>query len=244
MIRRHLTHGPSGEAGWPVWGPEGREPVLFRDRTEAGEILADELAGLVTRPCVVAAVPRGGVIVALPVAERLRAPLTVVYAQKLTVPRAPELAIGSIDEDGYATVDPETVTRLGLGSGEIEAARVRVWDEVRRRIDLYRVPPLSAYLPGLEVVLVDDGVATGLTLHAALSYARYHGAPRVLVASPCASTAGAERFSAEADMFVCPVVRRDLMAVGDYYEDFSTVEDDAVIAALARANTHQKLPGF
>lgn len=243
-MRRHITHTPSGEAGWPAWGPEGREPVLFHDRTEAGEILADDLAGRLTRPCVVAAVPRGGVIVGLPVAERLRAPLTVLYAQKLTVPQAPELAIGAIDEDGYATVDPEAVKRLGLGSGEIEAARVRVWDEIRRRMDLYRVPPLSAYLPGLEVILVDDGVATGLTLHAALSYARYHGAASVLVAAPCASALGAERFSAEADLFVSPVVRRDFAAVGDYYEDFSPVEDDAVIAALARANTHQKLPGF
>lgn len=238
MIRRQITHAPSGETGWPTWGPEGRGPVRFHDRTEAGEVLADELAGLVTRPCVVAAVPRGGVIVGLPVAERLRAPLTILYAQKLTVPRAPELAIGSIDEDGYATIDPEAVRQLGLGPREIEGARLRVWEEIRRRMDLYQVPPLSAYLPGLEVVLVDDGVATGLTLHAALSYARYHGAPRVLVASPCASIPGAERFSAEADLFVCPVVRRDFMAVGDYYEDFPPVEDDAVIDALARANTH------
>jgi putative phosphoribosyl transferase len=192
----------------------------------------------VTRPCVVAAVPRGGVIVALPVAQRLRAPLTVLYAQKLTVPRLPELAIGAIDEDGFDTVDPDIVRRLGLSPGDVEAARVRAWDEIRRRMDLYRVPPLSAYLPGLEVVLLDDGVATGLTLHAALSYARYHGAARILVAAPCASTSGAERFSAEADQFICPVVRRDFVAVGDYYEDFSPVEDDAVIAALARADVH------
>jgi putative phosphoribosyl transferase len=238
MIRRPLAPTPAAGAGAPAWGPEGRDPDLFHDRTEAGEILADDLAGRVTRPCVVAAVPRGGVIVALPVAERLRAPLTVLYAQKLTVPRAPDLAIGAIDEDGFATVDQEIVRRLALEPGEVEAARVRAWDEIRRRMDLYRVPPLSTFLPDREVILLDDGVATGLTLHAALSYARYHGAAGVLVATPCASTAGAERFSAEADLFVCPLVRRDFVAVGDYYEDYSPVEDEAVITALARAGLH------
>jgi predicted phosphoribosyltransferase len=243
MIRRTTPHLPSGEAAWPAWGPEGPEPMLYRDRVEAGEILADDLAARVTRPCVVAAVPRGGAIVARPVAERLRAPLTVVYAQKLTAPRAPELAFGSIDEDGYAGVDPETVAALRLTPAQVEEARLRAWDEVRRRMELYRVPPLSGYLPGLEVVLVDDGIATGLTLHAALSYSRFHGAARVIVAAPCASSLGAERFAAEADHLVCPVVRRDFIAVGDYYEDFGPVEDDAVIAALAGAAMPAGRPG-
>lgn len=207
----------------------------FRDREEAGQELAARLAPVITGPCVVAAIPRGGVAVALPIARRLGAPLTVVYARKLTAAFAPELAFGALDEDGQVLLQRTTVEALGLQPPDIEEAKARVAAEIRRRMALYRVPPLAGYLPGAAVVLVDDGLATGLTMHAALAYARRHGAREITVAVPCAPPEAAERFRREADRFVCPIVDEGFMAVGQYYADFSPVTDEQVVAMLRSA---------
>lgn len=206
----------------------------FVNREAAGQALVAELAGVVTGPAVVVAVPRGGVAVALPIAERLKAPLTVVYARKLTAPVAPELAFGALDEDGEATLDATTLAMLGLGGDDVERARTRVAGEIRRRMALYGAPPLSTFLPGKTVVLVDDGLATGLTMRAAVAYARRHGALEVVVAVPCASTPAAERFRRDADRFVGLVVDPEFVAVSQYYVDFSPVTDDEVVALLAK----------
>lgn len=210
-------------------------PTVFRDREEAGRLLAERLVGVVRAPCVVAAVPRGGVVVALPVAERLEAPLTVVYARKLTAPAAPEVAFGAVDEDGEVLVDSAAAVALGLGPADVDAARRRVVQDIERRIAAYRVPPLGRYLPGPEVVLVDDGLATGLTMQAALRYARRHGARLVTVAVPCASASAAQHFEREADRFVSLVVDQEFVAVGAYYQEFGVVEDEAVRALLEQA---------
>ncbi len=208
---------------------------MFADRAAAGRALAGALVGVVKAPCVVAAIPRGGVTVALPVAERLGAPLTVAYARKLSAPFAPELAFGAVDEDGEMVLSAGTVEALGLGEPDVAQAKVRVLAEVRRRMARYQVPPLAAFLPGSAVVLVDDGLATGLTMRAALAYARRHGATEVVVAVPCASVQAATRFREEADRFVSLIVDERFMAVGQYYADFSPVSDEEVIAMLAEA---------
>ncbi len=216
-----------GRGGW-------EQRRVFRDRAEAGEALAAELAGTVRGPCVVTAIPRGGVTVALPVARRLSAPLTVAYARKLSAPFAPELAFGAVDEDGEVLTNPDTMGGLGLESGDVADAKQRVSAEIRRRMARYRVPPLATYLPA-RVVLVDDGLATGLTMRAAVRYARRHGATEVTVAVPCASAEAARLFGHEADRFVGLVVDEDFAAVGQYYEDFAPVTDDEVVAMLERA---------
>lgn len=206
----------------------------FRDRTEAGRKLADALAPVLKPPCVVAAIPRGGVSVALPIVERFGVPLTVVYARKLTAPIAPEFAFGAIDEDGHAIVEARSVAMLGLLPAEVEQAKKRVSLEIKRRMATYGVPALGQYLPGAAVVLVDDGLATGLTMRAALEYARRHDAGEIIVAVPCASTQAAAEFRRAADRFVCLTVDEDFAAVGQYYVDFSPVSDDEVIRMLAR----------
>jgi len=114
---------------------------------------------LLARPCVIAAIPRGGIAVALPIVERLRRPLAIVHACKLTAPAAPELAFGARDEDGQATVDRQTVARLMLGSEVIASAKARVEAEIRRRIALYKAHALAQYLPGPDVILVDEPAA-------------------------------------------------------------------------------------
>ena len=208
--------------------------MRFRDRAHAGRELAEALAQVVKPPCVVAAIPRGGVTIALPIAARLNAPLTVVYARKLTAPVAPEFAFGALAEDGEAILNSRSVALLGLSRDDVEGAKERVAKEIRRRMTTYGVPALSHYLPGAAVVLVDDGLATGLTMRAALEYARRHGAREIIVAVPCASDSAAREFERAADRFVSLTVDPDFMAVGQYYVDFSPVSDDEVVAMLRR----------
>jgi len=210
--------------------------LIFDNRQAAGRALADELDGIVDMArSVLAAIPRGGVTVARPIADRFGAPLTVSYARKLTSALEPELAFGALDEDDQVITDPFIVRALGLGPDDIEEEKGRVRAEIQRRMALYRVPPLAHYLPGRSVVLVDDGLATGLTMRAALAYARRHGASDVTVAVPCASAEAADRFRKEADRFASLVVEEAFGAVGAYYADFSPVTDDEVVRHLARA---------
>jgi predicted phosphoribosyltransferase/dienelactone hydrolase len=209
--------------------------MKFRDRADAGRQLAEALAPVLKPPCVVAGIPRGGVAVALPIVERFQVPLTVVYARKLTAPVAPEFAFGAIDEDGHAIVHGQSVAMLGLSPTDVEQAKERVAKEIRRRMATYGVPALGHYLPDAAVVLVDDGLATGLTMRAALEYARRHRAREIIVAVPCASTSAAQEFERAADRFLSLLVDPDFMAVGQYYRDFSPVSDDQVIAMLSVA---------
>jgi len=208
---------------------------IFQDRTEGGRLLAAELAPLISRPAVVAAIPRGGVAVALPVATTLELPLTVVYARKLISPAAPELAFGALDEDGEMLVEEGIVRLLELSPQDVEEATTRTAAEIRRRMARYGVPPLATYLPACEVVLVDDGLATGLTMRAALAYARRHGARSIVVATPCASATAAQRFRRDADHFVSLIVDESFAAVGAYYVDFSQILDEEVLGMLAVA---------
>ncbi len=219
--------------------------MTFDDRTDAGRKLAEALVPILKPPCVVAGIPRGGISVALPIVEQFHLPLTVVYARKLTAPAAPEFAFGAIDEDGHTIIDAQSVASLGLSPADVERAKQRVSKEIRRRMTTYGVPALGRYLPGAAVVLVDDGLATGLTMRAALEYARRHGAREIIVAVPCTSPSAAREFEHRADRFVSLLVDPEFMAVGQYYRDFSPVSDDQVIAMLtgARAPAAQKPEG-
>lgn len=211
----------------------GRPP--FKDRTDAGQKLAIELSATIVGPTTVAAIPRGGVVVAAPVAARLHAPLAVVYARKLTAPVAPELAFGALDEDGEVLLDSRIVADLQLTPADVEAAKRRVAEEIRRRMLAYRTPPLANFIaPGRGVVLVDDGLATGLTMKAAVAYASRHGARDITVAVACASARAAAYFRRVADRFVSLVVDEDFVAVGEYYEDFAPVTDEVAIATVFR----------
>ena len=126
---------------------------------------------------------------------------------------------------------------LGLSPADVEEAKARVRGEIQRRMAEYGAPSLGAQLPGPGVVLIDDGLATGLTMRVALAYARRHGARDVTVAVPCASAQAAREFERAADRFVGLVVDPAFQAVGQYYLDFSPVPDDEVRAMLARAGT-------
>jgi putative phosphoribosyl transferase len=232
-----MAHEPSNPVGAAL--PVTPTPHIFKDRRAAGEQLAARLQSLLARPFVIAAIPRGGIAVALPIAERLRRPLAIVHACKLTTPAAPELAFGAMDEDGQDTVDRQTVARLGLSPEVVASTKARVEAEMRRRMALYKAHPLVQCLPGQDVILVDDGLATGLTMHAAVEYARRHGAREITVAVPCASEEAAARFREEADRFVSLIVGDAFGAVRGYYADFAPLTDEEVCAMLARVEaTH------
>ncbi len=209
---------------------------ISKDRTDAGEQLASRLRTQLARPCAIAANPRGGVAVALPTVERLQRPLAIVHACKLTIPDVSDLTFGAVDEDGRATLDPAAGARLNLVAEDIEPVKRRVEAEMGRRGVLYKAKPLAQYLPGLDVVLVDDGLATGLTMRAAIHYVRRLGAREVTVAVPCATESAAARLREEADRFVSLIVGDVFGAVGGYYADFAKLTDDKVAAMIARAD--------
>jgi predicted phosphoribosyltransferase len=207
--------------------------MRFQDRTEAGRLLAERLAASsLPSPFVVAGIPRGGVLVAQPVAAHFGAPLTVVHARKLTLDPASGLSLGAVDEDGEVLINSAVAPSLNLNPGVLEAAEARARDGIRRQKDTYRARPIAEFLPRHAVVLVDDGLTTGLTMRAAVAYVRRLGARAVIVATPCASSGAARRFREEADGFVSLAVDPWFVALRSYYNYFPSVSDQEVAAAL------------
>jgi putative phosphoribosyl transferase len=208
---------------------------VYRDRTEAGETLADRLTSLASQPdVIVLGLVRGGVPVAEVVARRLGAPLDVLVVRKLGVPLAPELAFGALGPGGVKVLNEPVADRLD--EGDIAEVVQRETAELERRESRYRAgrPPLD--LTGRTAVIIDDGLATGATARAAVAVARKMGARRVVVAVPVCAPDSYEALTREADEVICPDRPADFGAVGQYYEDFHEVSDDQVTAALAAAS--------
>jgi putative phosphoribosyl transferase len=211
------------------------EAPLFRDRQDAGRALARELEGYRGTDAVVLGAPRGGVAVALPVALELGAPLDVVLARKLPAPGNPELGFGAVGEGGVQVVDREIVALLGLGEEEIEAIAERVRGEVEERATRYRRRRAAIPLEGRTALVIDDGVATGVTLAAAVDSARSRGAREVVAAAPVSSTEGKTRVEGVADRFICPHLDPLFIGVGVYYRDFPQLTDEDVVRLLEAA---------
>ncbi|MCP3787823.1 phosphoribosyltransferase [Micromonospora sp. A3M-1-15] len=205
--------------------------TTYRDRAEAGRMLADRLGDLAGRPdVIVLGLVRGGVPVARVIAERLGAPLDVLVVRKLGVPWAPEVAYGALGPGGVQVLNDMVAGRIG----EDERAEVRRNEqtELDRRERLYRGGRPQLDLTGRTAVIVDDGLATGATARAAVQVARHLGAARVVVAVPVGSDQAYEMLAAEADQVVCAQIPPDFAAVGAYYDDFHEVSDDEVTQAL------------
>ena len=207
----------------------------FRNRAEAGVMLISVLEPLLKPPVVVAAIPRGGLAVALPIAERLRAPITLAYARKLTIASAPEFALGAVDEDGEMILDHVNADSVRATRDELDRARQSAHEEIARERERYRSAPLSRLAPGASAVLVDDGLATGLTMLAAAAYARRCRAREIVVAVPCAAQSAVRRLQHEVDRVVALVTQSGAFAVGSFYDDFEPVSDGEAMAILERA---------
>jgi putative phosphoribosyl transferase len=212
----------------------------FRDRMEAGRLLAQRLRTYAGRDdVVVLALPRGGVPVAYEVAKELDAPLVVFLVRKLGVPGYEELAMGAIATGGVLVLDQGLVQRLGIDRAQLERAVAQELRELQRREEAYDGRRAPQQLEGKTVILVDDGLATGSTMRAAAFAVRELNPARVVVAVPVASRETCDEFRDVVDEVVCEVTPRPLHAVGLWYEDFSQTSDDEVRELLDRAEARR-----
>ena len=209
----------------------------FRDRREAGLMLADLLAASGFEDPIVLALPRGGVPVGLEIARRLSAPLDLIMVRKIGVPYQPELAAAAVvdGENPEIVVNENVASWAGLGGAEIEAlARVQL-DEIARRRALYLEGRDPVSVAGRTAIVVDDGIATGATMRAALHAVRWRRPARLVLAVPVAAPATLHALRAEVDEVVCVLRPAGLGAIGAYYVDFTQVGDAEVIAMLEEA---------
>ncbi len=215
-----------------------REAVLYRDRVDAGRALARTLAAY--RPhAVVIGVPRGGVVVAAEVARALDAELDVIVARKVGAPGQPELAIGAVSADGTTFLNDELIRLLGVSDPYLSAVIQRRWEEARERDRLLRGDTPRIPLKGRTVILVDDGLATGATMRAAVRAARHERPSRVVVAVPVGSTEACGALRLEADEVICPDERAEFGAVGLYYQRFDQVRDEEVVQLLRESRRRE-----
>jgi putative phosphoribosyl transferase len=205
----------------------------FRDRADAGAQLADHLPGDLKDPLVLA-LPRGGVPVARQVADRLGAPLDVLVARKIGAPGQPELGIGAIAEGGAAVVHRDSLRVLRLSDLDFQRLVVREQVELARRVERYRGGRPLPDVRERDVVLVDDGLATGVTAEAALQSLRSREPRRLILAVPVATPDTARRLVPPADEVVCVLSTRNLVAVGFWYHDFTQTTDAEVLELLRR----------
>src|SRR5260370_15372995 len=210
--------------------------MLFHDRTDAGRQLAAELEEYAHRPdVIVLALPRGGVPVAFEVAQALGAPLDVFLVRKLGLPGHPELAMGAIASGGVRVLNEDVVATLRIRDDVIDEVAAEEAQELERREQAYRDGRPAPDVRGRTVSLIDDGLATGSTMRAAVAALRQLGPSRIIVAVPIAATETCAALAEEGDGIVCARTPRPFYAVGVWYENFSQTTDEEVRDLLARA---------
>ncbi|PZR84771.1 MAG: phosphoribosyl transferase [Candidatus Nephthysia bennettiae] len=202
----------------------------FADRTQAGRMLATRLEGFARqgRQPIVLGLPRGGVPVAFEVAQALRLPLDVYLVRKLGTPGFEELAMGAIATGGIQVLNEKVIEELHITSGQLDAVLAAETAELLRREGLYRRGRACPQLEGRTAILVDDGLATGSTMRAAIASLRAQRAWEVIVAVPVAPPDTCAELNAESDGAVCLATPRPFMAVGQWYEEFSPPSDDEI----------------
>jgi putative phosphoribosyl transferase len=207
--------------------------MIFQDRMDAGEQLAKRLGQYKGPETIVLAIPRGGVVVGFEVARRLDAPLDVIIPRKIGAPGQPELAIGAIAGDGNVRVlDEQLVRQLGVTESYIDAEVMRQIQEIERRLRLYRDDRPFPNLTGKTVILVDDGIATGSTMLAAIRELRTKPLGKLVLAVPVAPPDTVGRFLGEVDDLVVLETPEPFYAVGAWYHRFDQTTDDEVVALL------------
>jgi putative phosphoribosyl transferase len=215
--------------------------MIFRDRIEAGQHLAERLKDYADRAdVVVLALPRGGVPVGYEVAKQLRVPLDVFLVRKLGVPGYEELAMGAIASGGVRVINEDVVRYLGIPDAVIDRVAEQEQRELERRERAYRGDRPSPTVKDRVVILIDDGLATGSTMRAAATALRKQRPARIVVAVPVSSIQACDEFRDEVDEIVCAMTPEPFGGVGLWYEDFSQTTDEEVRKLLRRAPEEQQ----
>lgn len=210
--------------------------ATFQNREEAGRRLAERLLRYRDENPLVLALPRGGVPVGAEISHALDAPLDVIIARKLGAPGQPELAIGAVAPGGVRLVNERVVRWLGIPDDWIEEAAEKELEEVQRRMQRFRGERQAPEIADRSVVLVDDGIATGMTARAAIQAIRAGEPRKLILAVPVCAKETAEKLAEEADELVCLEIPEDLWAIGLWYKDFHQTPDEEVIDLLEKPN--------
>ena len=208
----------------------------FEDRRDAGRLLAGELAQYKNRDdVIVLGLPRGGVVVAFEVARALHLPLDALVVRKLGVPGWEELGMGAVSCGGVRVLNDDIVRRARISEAQIEAVTARELQELHRREMAFRGSTDVPDIPGKAVLLIDDGIATGSTILAAVKVLRAHNPTAVIIGVPTASTEARDMLEPAVDEFVSLIVPEEFRSVGEWYRDFEQTSDDEVIFLLRAA---------
>jgi predicted phosphoribosyltransferase len=208
---------------------------MFRNREDAGQRLAEKLKGRTFRDPLVLAIPRGGVVTGAALARAIGAELDVVLSRKLRAPGQPELALGAVSEDGRVQLNSVGQRYLDAIRPYLVGERRFQLAEIARRKKLFRAVRPQAPIAGRSVIVTDDGIATGSTLLAALPAVRARGPHELLVAVPVAAPDRLKDVRRACDEFICLLCPEEFYAVGQFYQDFTPVEDEEVVELLRRA---------
>jgi predicted phosphoribosyltransferase len=206
--------------------------AFFTDRIDAGKRLASVLKDFTGKNGIVLAIPRGGVVVGFEIAKALNLQLDVIIPRKIGSPENPELGIGAVAEDGTTILDNQLIKYLAVSKEYIAIETQRQKHEIGRRLKLYRQDASYPNIKGLDVIVVDDGIATGSTMKAALASVRNRGASSVTVAVPVGPPSTIEELNELADRVVCLYTPEYFQAIGEFYNDFSQTPDEEVIRLL------------
>lgn len=205
--------------------------MIFANRKQAGQKLASLLLAYKGKKDVlVLGLARGGVVVAFEIAKALHLPLNLLIPRKITASSNPELALGAVSEDGEVLLNEPLIESIGASGKEMKEAIERAKREIAQKSKTYRTAIPLGDLKGKTIILVDDGVATGLTMLAEIQSLRQKKVHRIIAASPVSSTGAWQMIRERSDEAVCPEVRDDFFGISEFYADFSQVEDSDVLA--------------
>jgi len=214
--------------------------VSFRDRRAAGKLLAEELKPLKDRHPLILGIPRGGLIPAREVAHTLNTDLDVILAHKLGASGNPELAVGAVVEGGKTFVDEDLLRQIGEDDEDVAEERAKQLDVIKRRTSAYRKVLPRVPVKDRIVIVVDDGVARGLTMKAALWALRQEGPAYLIAAAPVGSSESLSELAVYADEVLCLYAPEPFQAIGQFYQNFAQVDDEEVLAILKEESERKK----